>query len=109
MRISVLTDLEKEDPRSYDAVVDQVAEALRQRGHEVAILGVYRDLRQLLDGLDAQRPELVFNLLESFGDALYGAVGIVGVLELLGVPYTGGGPGEFYLQPDKALTKKLVA
>jgi D-alanine-D-alanine ligase len=30
-------------------------------------------------------------------------------LDLLGVPYTGCGPGEAYLQQDKALAKKLLA
>jgi D-alanine-D-alanine ligase len=28
---------------------------------------------------------------------------------MLRLPYTGGGPGEYYLQEDKALTKKLLA
>ena len=31
------------------------------------------------------------------------------LIELLEIPYTGGGPGEIYLQEDKALTKKLLA
>ena len=55
------------------------------------------------------KPDLVFNLMESFGDGLFGAVGVVGFLDLLGLPYTGGGPGEFYVQEDKALTKKILA
>ena len=36
-------------------------------------------------------------------------MGVTGVLDLLQVPYTGGGPGELYLQEDKALSKKLLA
>ena len=47
--------------------------------------------------------------MDMFGDNLLGAVGLVGFLDLLGLPYTGGGPGEFYMQEDKALTKKLLA
>lgn len=109
MKISVLADLQSEDPKSHDIVVGQVQEALRHNGHEVGILGIHRDLRKLIDDLEASRPELVFNLCESYGDAMYGPIGIVGLLELLGVHYTGGGPGEFYLQQDKALTKKLLA
>ena len=36
-------------------------------------------------------------------------MGVAGVLDLLEIPYTGGGPGELYLQEDKALAKKLLA
>jgi len=38
MRIVVLTDIEKKDPRSYDDVVDQVVEALTAGGHEATVL-----------------------------------------------------------------------
>jgi D-alanine-D-alanine ligase len=38
-----------------------------------------------------------------------GAADVAGFLDLLDVPYTGGGPGEIYIQEDKALTKKLLA
>jgi D-alanine-D-alanine ligase len=47
--------------------------------------------------------------MEMFGNNLLGAIGVVGLLDLLGVSYTGGGPGEFYLQEDKVLSKKLLA
>jgi D-alanine-D-alanine ligase len=66
-------------------------------------------VKKLLGGLNRRRPELVFNLMETFGDDPLGAVGVVGLLDLLELRYTGGGPGEFYLQADKALTKKLLA
>ena len=56
-----------------------------------------------------RKPDLVFNLMETFGDNQLGAVGVVGFLDLLGLPYTGGGPGEFYIQEDKGLTKKLLS
>ena len=36
-------------------------------------------------------------------------MGVTGILDLLQLPYTGGGPGELYLQEDKALAKKLLA
>lgn len=109
MRIVVLTDLEKKDPRSYDKVVDQVVEALTAGGHEASVLGVHRDLHALIDGLSKPKPELVFNLFENFGKVRLGAVCVVGLLDLLEVPYAGGGPGEFFITQDKAITKKLLA
>lgn len=109
MRVAVLIDLLSEDPGHHDPVAEQVSAALEDGGHEVVIVGVWRDIKKMVDDLSAAQPDLVFNLCESFGTLLFGAVGIVGVLDLLGLHYTGGGPGEFYMQQDKALTKKLLA
>jgi D-alanine-D-alanine ligase len=109
MKITILVHLEKESAKTYDLVVDQVADALRGGGHKVSILGVHGDISKLRTGLMRQKPELVFNLMETFGNHQLGAVGLAGLLDLLGLPYTGGGPGEIYIQEDKALTKKLLA
>jgi D-alanine-D-alanine ligase len=109
MRITVLTYRDSENSKENDVVVGQVAAALRKGGHRVSTLGVHGDLRKLLGGLKRRAPDLIFNLMETFGPNQLGAVGIVGVLELLGIPFTGGGPGEFYIQEDKALAKKLLA
>ncbi len=38
-----------------------------------------------------------------------GLMEATGVLDLLGLSYTGSGPGALYLQEDKALTKKVLA
>jgi D-alanine-D-alanine ligase len=48
-------------------------------------------------------------MLDTSGDDQPGSITAVGALDPPGRPYTGGGPGEFYLQEDKALTKKLLA
>jgi D-alanine-D-alanine ligase len=109
MKITILVHLEKESAKTYDLVVDQVADALRGGGHRVSILGVHGDISKLRTGLVRRKPELVFNLMETFGNHQLGAVGLAGLLDLLGLPYTGGGPGEIYIQEDKALTKKLLA
>ena len=109
MKITVLTGLENEDPKSYDVVADQVAAALAEKGHKASVLGVYDDVRTLVSGLRRRRPELVFNLLESFGKSTAGDFAIAGVLDLLNLRYTGGGPGELYLRQDKGLAKKVLA
>ena len=110
MKISILTYLEREsDAHSHDVVVNHVAEALHEGGHETSVLGVHDDVRPLLQRLDQQSPELIFNLCEDFGDLPYGPSDIAGLLDLTGVPYTGGGPGELFIQQDKALAKKLLA
>jgi len=109
MKITVLTGLEEKNATTYDVVVEQVAEALRKKGHEVSILGVWDDVREVVDGLAERQPDLVFNLLESFGEDTGADVAVAGLLNLLKVRYTGGGPGELYLRQDKALAKKAFA
>jgi len=109
MRITVLAHLEREGSSQRDEVIGQVAAALRRKGHQVSILGVHASLSKLLSGLRRRRPDLIFNLLETFGRNELGASGLAGLLALLGIPSTGGGPGEIYIQQDKALAKKLLA
>jgi D-alanine-D-alanine ligase len=108
VRITVLTWLESEQATEHDVVVDQVAHALERRGHRVAVVGVHGDVRRLVDGVARTRPDLVFNLMEMFDDNLLGDVAAAGLLECIGVPYTGSGPGELYLRQDKALAKKIL-
>ncbi len=111
MKITVLTYLDSEDENSkdYDPVVRQVARTLRRLGHRVSILGVHGDVKRLITGLARRRPDLVFNLMEMFGDNVFGDIPVTGLLDLLGLRYTGSGPGELYLSQDKGLTKKLLA
>jgi D-alanine-D-alanine ligase len=109
MEITVLTNLESPDATSYDDVVEQIATALRENGHQVSILGVYDDVIQMTQGLREHRPELVFNLLESFGEETSADVAVAGLLELLRLHYTGSGPGELFLRQDKGLAKKVLA
>src|SRR5688500_14609235 len=111
MKITVLTYLDSEDESSkeYDPVVPQVARTLRSLGHRVSILGVHGDVKRLIAGLSRRRPDLVFNLMEMFGQNVFGDIPVTGLLDLLGVKYTGSGPGELYLSQDKGLTKNLLA
>jgi D-alanine-D-alanine ligase len=111
VKITVLTylDSENENSKEYDQVVPQVARTLRRLGHRVSVLGVHGDVKRLIAGLSRRKPELVFNLMEMFGDNVFGDIPVTGLLELLGLPHTGSGPGELYLSQDKGLTKKLLA
>src|SRR5262245_58838167 len=109
MRITVLAYAEPGADDPLDVVVGQVAAALRQGGHRVSVLGVGGDVGKLVRGMKRRKPDLVFNLMEQFSDDIRSEVGVIGLLDLLGVPYTGGGPGEVYIQQDKALAKKLLA
>ena len=107
MRITVLTNVDEDGTR--DPVVSQVASALRRRKHTVSVFGAPLDVRKLVNGLTRRKPEIVFHLVEELGDNPAGNIAICGILDLLGIPYTGCGAGEFYLGQDKVLSKKLLA
>jgi len=109
MKITILAYLEA-DAKEPDIVMPQVARALETAGHKPTIVTIHDDAAEIVQGIRASKPDLVFNLVEAFADDILGGLmGVTGLLDLLQVPYTGGGPGELYLQEDKALSKKLLA
>jgi D-alanine-D-alanine ligase len=109
MRITVLTYVEAEGSKDLDAAPKQIAAALRRREYDVSILAVHGDLRKLISGLARRKPDLVFNVLEEFGDKATGNLSALGVLDVLGYRYTGCNASDMYLGQDKALAKKLLA
>jgi D-alanine-D-alanine ligase len=86
-----------------------VVTALRQRGHEVLVIGVHDDLTPIRQSIDSFKPTIVFNMMEAFADIGVFDQNIVSYLELLRVPYTGCNPRGLTLSRDKALSRKLLA
>lgn len=107
MRITILTYRAGKD--DLDPVVGQIERALKANKHQVSVLPIEDDVKKLISGLARRKPQLVFNVLEEFGDHPAGNIAICGLLDALGIPYTGCGPGEYYLGQDKVLSKKLLA
>lgn len=92
----------------HDEVVEQVAAALAAAGHRPALLGIYDDLRELIDKLAEHKPDLVFNLCETFAGRDANEGNVTAALVLLGQRFTGTGPVGMALRQDKAVTKKLL-
>jgi D-alanine-D-alanine ligase len=92
-----------------DAVVGQVSGALKDAGHQVSLLGISSDLRKLIDNLSKNKPEMVFNLCETFDNVDTHEMHVAAVLEMIGQPFTGTGPARMAIRQDKALTKKVLA
>lgn len=109
MRVTLLVYVEHEGGKDFDKSIFQVSSALSAAGHQTSIFGVHSDVPKLVAGLRRRKPELVFNLMEQFGEGMLGLVEATALLDLLEIPYTGSGAGELFLQEDKALTKKLLA
>jgi D-alanine-D-alanine ligase len=86
-----------------------VLSGLDELQHAVHKLGVGRDLAVVREAIDGFRPDIVFNLLESFYEIPSYDHYVPGYLELLRQPYTGCNPRGLMLARDKALSKKLLA
>jgi D-alanine-D-alanine ligase len=87
----------------------QVADALRQRGHEVYLLGVRNDIDYLVASLDELRPDLVFNAVEAFHGNPSLEYMVPGMLEAEGYHYTGSPPLALLVSRNKAMSKKVLA
>src|SRR6185312_7808370 len=88
--------------------VQEVAHVLRAAGHDVAGIAV-DGTPECLRALMQLKPDLIFNLVESFGDDNSKEPHVAAYYELLGLAYTGSGPLGLTLAMDKALTKKILA
>jgi D-alanine-D-alanine ligase len=109
LKVSVLfyEERDSEGPE-HDEVVDQVTGALSAAGHKPSLLGIQDDLAELVTKLGEQKPDLVFNLCETFGGRDSNEGNVTAALVLLGLPFTGTGPVGMALRQDKAVTKKLL-
>jgi D-alanine-D-alanine ligase len=86
-----------------------VIETLRERGHEVKVLGIHDDLAGIRPTAGFFEPHIVFNLMEAFAGVTTFDQNVVSYLELLRLHYTGCNPRGLMLARDKALSKKLLA
>ena len=95
---------EEEKPTEADVLA-----CLRKLGHEVETLAIYDEVKSVFDKVEAFKPEVVFNLCETFFSDRAHEPNIPALLELMKVPYTGAGPDALMLCKDKALAKKLLS
>lgn len=97
------------DPPYEPEMEYQVARALEQNGHEVLLLGIRDDLREVLDRCAEWKPDLVVNGAESFQgksalDYLFPAL-----LEASGFRFTGSAPLALLVTRDKAMSKEVLS
>ena len=88
---------------------DIVSEELKHAGYQVVHLGVGRDPYIMLAGIRKLRPDVVFNLFEGLADQEANTEAIVaGMLDWLGIPYTGCPAQALFVARSKPLTKNLL-
>jgi D-alanine-D-alanine ligase len=92
----------------YDSVetVKGIAAAIESIGHSTVLLGGGRDF---LSNVQQEKVDLVFNIAEGLGNYRSREAQIPGILEMLGIPFTGSDPLALAVSLDKDITKKLVS
>ncbi len=97
-------------PPSTDVgvVVREVENSLQQLGHTVARVAAARPIETTIAQLRGQAPDLIFNLCESFRDIAQQEGNVAGLLELLGIPFTGGSSATLHLALHKARLKEVL-
>jgi D-alanine-D-alanine ligase len=103
--------LDHPDAASEHEILSTVAvvhDELTQAGHDVVKLGVDRDPGDLLAGLRQHRPDVIFNLFEGSADDGSTETIVAGLLEWLGLPFTGCPAQAIALARDKHVAKMLL-
>ena len=108
MKIVLLHTKDAVEPGPEDPVLAQVEGALRAEGHETARVMADTDVEPLVTALKAAAPDLVFNMCESFGGRSALESNVAGLLNLLGLRYTGSSPAGLLIAGDKTLAKMVL-
>jgi D-alanine-D-alanine ligase len=107
MKIVILHTQDALEP-PVDPVLGQIEAALQCGGHEVTKLAVDNTVQPLVTSLNDHKPDIIFNIAESFAGKSALESNIAALLNLLGLRYTGSSPAGLILAGDKTLTKKIL-
>jgi D-alanine-D-alanine ligase len=99
-------DAESEHEIRYTS--GEVYKYLSEAGHEVDLLPVGRNPTTLIEGIRKLKPDVVFNLFEGLADLYESEAYVAGMLEYMGIPYTGSPFKTLVLARDKAQTKRVL-
>ena len=83
----------------------QVADALRQNGHEINLVGLRTDLGELVRRMTEWKPDLVFNCAEGFGGNDQLEYVIPSLLQALEIPCVGSQPLRLIVSRNKAMSE----
>lgn len=98
-------ELMKDDDRPTER---DVCRAIHKLGMKLSFCGVFDDISAISRSINLAKPDVIFNLCETFrGDRAHEGH-IAALIELTGVPMTGSRSDALHLCKDKAITKKVL-
>jgi D-alanine-D-alanine ligase len=119
LKVLVAIDVNFEPARDYDyrqhfeqedwETTRDVVLALERLGHEVRVAGLCRDVVAMADAIRREAPDVVFNLVEAVDGNRAHEPSFAGLLEMLGVRYTGVDSRGLAICKNKEIAKKILA
>ncbi|MFZ5947230.1 MAG: D-alanine--D-alanine ligase family protein [Stygiobacter sp.] len=98
-------DLETPDPILE---FNYMHKALIQEGYDAYLLNIKDDFLTFIKDYEKNKPDVVFNLVELYKDQPKLEMNFTGLLELMGVTYTGAPPMALATCQNKTLTKRII-
>lgn len=98
-------DLEEIDTEEELA---HIVNAPKEEGFDTSGHNIRGRFENLVDVLRERRPDVVFNLVESFPDSPLQEMMAAGICEMSGIPYTGSTPLTLAICQRKGLTKQVL-
>ncbi len=100
----------KEELKHDDWAAEKtILKTLTSQGHNVRLLGLHSKLEPLLNAVEENKPDVIFNLADVFKQNTHFDKNIASILELLEIPFTGASPINLMICNDKALSKKILS
>lgn len=87
---------------------EYAARKLKEAGLNAYTLNIRDNLQKMLDNFGEQKPDVIFNFVEIYKDNSRLEMNIVGIYELLGIPYTGAPALALANCQNKILAKGLL-
>lgn len=85
-----------------------LAQELNKLGFETYTLNIKDSITRLLDSLENKKPDVIFNFVEIFRENSLLEMNVVGLYELLGIPYTGAPAMALANCQNKVMAKRLL-
>lgn len=89
--------------------MDDIKAALTSLGYKPTTFAVDGDIFRLIDYLREERPDLIFNIVESVENEAFQEMNVAGLYELLKIPYTGAGAVALGLALNKPRVKEILS
>ena len=87
---------------------EQVEKALQHKGYHTSLYNINGDIKRLINFLELQKPDLIFNLCESLmGESIH-EMHVAGIYELMNIPYTGAATLALGTCLNKVRTKQIL-
>lgn len=87
---------------------EDISRALQSLGYRCSIFNVDGNVTRLIDYLKEEQPDVIFNLCEAVENVAIHEMHVVGIFELMHIPYTGSDPLTLGIALSKIRVKEIL-